>query len=155
MRGFKALNGKTNLNILIFNTIQHSKVRNLYICQRKFKNWRKELKSELPTQNRAIPVSSVQTGVMLQSAKVLDRFLDHCYNVREIDAACYIWMHPEELRDRKTSPFGEGKNLKSVKDRKNLERKKEETQSCRLQQLQIFVQRNGMESQSRNTRKRL
>ena len=94
MRGFKALNGKTSQNILIFNTIQHSKVRNLYICQRKFKNWRKELKSELPTQNRAIPVSSVQTGVMLQSAKVLDRFLDHCYNVREIDAACYIWMHP-------------------------------------------------------------
>lgn len=29
MRGFKALNGKTNRNILIFNTIQHSKVRNL------------------------------------------------------------------------------------------------------------------------------
>lgn len=35
MRGFKALNGKTNLNILIFNTIQHNKVRNLFIYQRK------------------------------------------------------------------------------------------------------------------------
>lgn len=30
MRGFKALNGKTNRNILIFSTIQHSKVRNLF-----------------------------------------------------------------------------------------------------------------------------
>ena len=82
------------------------------------------MKSELPTQDRNAPVSSVQTGSMLQSAKVLDRFLSHCYNVKEIDAARYIWTHPEELRDRKPSPFGEGKNPNSEKDRKNLEKKK-------------------------------
>ena len=35
MRGFKALNGKTKRNTLIFNTIQYSKVRNLFIYQRK------------------------------------------------------------------------------------------------------------------------
>ena len=88
------------------------------------KIWRKELKSELPTQDRNIPVSNVQTGSMLQSAKVLDRFLSHCYNVQEIDAARYIWTHPEELRDGEKSPFGEGKNPNSEKDRKNLEKKK-------------------------------
>ena len=86
--------------------------------------WREELKRELPTQNRNTPVSSVQTGSMLLSAKVLDRFLSHCYNVKEIDAARYIWTHPEELRDRKPSPFGEGKNPNREKDRKNLEKKK-------------------------------
>ena len=38
--------------------------------------------------------------------------------------ARYIWIHPEEPRDRKPSPFGEGKNSNSEKDRKNLEKKK-------------------------------
>ena len=84
-----------------------------------------EIIAEKPAQEFInAPVSSVQTGSMLQSAKVLDRFLSHCYNVKEIDAARYIWTHPEELRDRKTSPLGEGKNPNSEKDRKNLEKKK-------------------------------
>lgn len=94
------------------------------VSGKQVKIWREELKSELPTQDRNAPVSSVQTGSMLQSAKVLDRFLSHCYNVKEIDAARYIWTHPEELRDRKPSLFGEGKNPNSEKDRKNLEKKK-------------------------------
>ena len=100
-------------------------IRECYsVSGKQVKTWREELKSELPTQDRNAPVSSVQTGSMLQSAKVLDRFLSHCYNVKEIDAARYIWTHPEELRDRKPSPFGEGKNPNSEKDRKNLEKKK-------------------------------
>lgn len=100
-------------------------IRECYsVSGKQVKTWREDLKSELPTQDRNTPVSSVQTGSMLQSAKVLDRFLSHCYNVKEIDAARYIWTHPEELRDRKPSPFGEGKNQNSEKDRKNLEKKK-------------------------------
>ena len=100
-------------------------IRECYsVSGKQVKTWREELKSELPTQDRNAPVSSVQTGSMLQSAKVLDRFLSHCYNVKEIDAARYIWTHPEELRDRKPSPFGEGKDPNSEKDRKNLEKKK-------------------------------
>lgn len=87
--------------------------------------WREELKNGgLPTQERHQPTGGVLSGLMLRSSKVLDRFLSHCYNVRELEAAQYIWQHPEELKEPKPSPFGEGKDPNNEKDLRNLTRKK-------------------------------
>ena len=87
---------------------------------------REELKQQrtLPVQQRHQPTAGVLSGAMLRSTKVLDRFLSHCFNVRELEAAQYIWQHPEELRNPEPSPFGEGKDLNSEKDKKNLAAKK-------------------------------
>ena len=88
---------------------------------------REELKTsgELTTIKRNQPTPGVQSGSMLRSLTVLDRFLSHCYNVQELEAAKYIWQHPEELKEPRPSVFGEGKDMNNPKDRKNLAKKKE------------------------------
>ncbi len=121
--------GKLNLAFVPENELCDSCrfIRECYsVSGKNVKERRKELKQQgaLPIQQGHQPTAGVQSGEMLRSVKVLDRFLSHCFNVRELDAAQYIWQHPEELKDPKPSPFGEGKDMSSEKDRKNLAAKR-------------------------------
>ena len=42
----------------------------------------------------------------------------------EIDAIKYVWSNPHKMERVRISPLGEGKDLRSQKDIKNLENKK-------------------------------
>lgn len=82
-----------------------------------------ETSGELNVSAETKEVKSTKMGIMLQSRSVLGRFLDHCRDVVELDAAQYIWKHPDKLQFKKPSPFGEVKT-NSKKDKRNLDKKK-------------------------------
>lgn len=67
---------------------------------------------------------NLQTGRLLRSKKPLSRLLDHCMSHRTIDAALDMWDNPSNLKFKRESPLGEGKDLSSSRAQKNIEKKK-------------------------------
>ncbi len=86
---------------------------------------RKRLSSsnEMPTAKNHTEQPNLTTNAILKSGKVLERFLSHCKSIEELDAAKYIWNNPGDMVFVRHSPFGEGKDLTSTKDLKNLAKK--------------------------------
>ena len=66
---------------------------------------------------------NLQTGRLLRSKKPLSRLLDHCKKHRTIDAALDMWDNPSNLKFKRESPLGEGKDLSSPRAQKNIEKK--------------------------------
>ena len=94
---------------------------------REFRLERTELFNEetVHTQTRDLPCEGVMSKRLLRSTTVLDRFRSHCYNKDEVEAAKYIWEHPEKMRFIRDSPLGEGKSKDNPDDIKNIQKKKE------------------------------
>lgn len=68
---------------------------------------------------------SLITGVLNRTNKVRNRLLTHCRHDYDVDAAVYIWNHPDKLTFEGVSPLGEGKDMDSSKHRDNIKRKQE------------------------------
>lgn len=64
------------------------------------------------------------TSSLYLGKKPLERIINHCISVDEIDAVNYIWQHPDKLRNPHISPLGEGKDMTSEKVQKNIEKKR-------------------------------
>lgn len=68
--------------------------------------------------------SNLYTSRLLRKKKPLERILNHTVSEEEIDALKFIWNNPNELKYLKISPLGEGKDLTSPKDIKNIKKKR-------------------------------
>ena len=71
----------------------------------------------------AEPFDNLKTGNLLRSRKALERLMAHCMNHRTIDAALDMWDNPSNLKFKRESPLGEGKDLDSETAQKNLKKK--------------------------------
>lgn len=80
---------------------------------------------EMPTSTEVVNYDNLESNELLETKKSLRRFLSHCYTMEEIEAAKYIWNHPEELRFERVSPLGEGKDMDNPEDAKNIQNKKD------------------------------
>lgn len=69
------------------------------------------------------PFDNLKTGNLLRSRKALERLMAHCMNHRTIDAALDMWDNPSNLKFKRVSPLGEGKDLDSEIAQKNLQKK--------------------------------
>ena len=78
---------------------------------------------ELPVSMDTSTQSNLASGCIRQSKKSLNRILQHCSTNEELDAANYIWNHPETLKHKRVSPMGEGKDMNDPKKIKNVEQK--------------------------------
>lgn len=78
---------------------------------------------ELPVSMDTSAQSNLASGCIRQSKKSLNRILQHCSTNEELDAANYIWNHPETLKHKRVSPMGEGKDMNDPKKIKNVEQK--------------------------------
>ena len=70
-----------------------------------------------------VPFDNLKTGNLLRSRKALERLMAHCMNHRTIDAALDMWDNPSNLKFKRVSPLGEGKDLDSEIAQKNLQKK--------------------------------
>lgn len=68
--------------------------------------------------------SNLHTSNLLRKKKSLERLLNHTISEEEIDALKFIWNNPNELKHLRVSPLGEGKDLTSPKDIKNIKKKR-------------------------------
>lgn len=68
---------------------------------------------------------NLHTSKLLRKKKPLERILNHAASEEEIDALKFIWNNPNKLKYVRISPLGEGKDLTSPKDIKNIKKKKE------------------------------
>lgn len=71
----------------------------------------------------AEPFDNLKTGNLLRSSKTLERLMAHCMRHNQIDAALDMWDNPSNLKFKRESPLGEGKDLNSPKAQKNIEKK--------------------------------
>jgi len=69
--------------------------------------------------------ADVVSGVLNRTKKVRNRLLKHCHHDYDVEAAVYIWNHPEKLVFDKVSPLGEGKDLSNSEIQANIQRKKD------------------------------
>lgn len=69
-------------------------------------------------------VPNLYTSKLLQSKKSLERVLSHTVSEEEIEAIKFIWNNPKKLKRVRISSLGEGKDLQSQKDKKNLANKR-------------------------------
>lgn len=69
------------------------------------------------------PFDNLKTGNLLRSSKTLERLMAHCMRHNQIDAALDMWDNPSNLKFKRESPLGEGKDLNSPKAQKNIEKK--------------------------------
>lgn len=79
---------------------------------------------EMPTEYELSTFDNLQTNKLLRSDKVKNRLLWHTFSLQELNAAKYIWNHPDKLNFERVSILGEGKDLTKSEDSKNVERKK-------------------------------
>lgn len=70
-------------------------------------------------------VSALTTGRLHKSGKSRQRLLTHLHHDYDVEAAVYIWSHPEILEFVGISPLGEGKDMSLQKNIDNIRKKKE------------------------------
>ena len=85
----------------------------------------KAVQNYSPSEPEHKLLANLKTKEMLISKKPLNRLLNHCRTVDDIEAAVYIWTHPEKLSYIKPSHLGEHKDMTDPKSQKNIQRKKE------------------------------
>lgn len=69
--------------------------------------------------------SNLFTEKILLKFSALKNTVNHCINEEELAALKYVWANPDKLKYKRISEMGEGKNLKSEKDIKNIRKKQE------------------------------
>lgn len=69
--------------------------------------------------------SNLFTEKILLKFSALKNTVNHCINEEELAALKYVWANPDKLKYKRISEMGEGKNLKSEKDIKNIRNKQE------------------------------
>lgn len=70
------------------------------------------------------PYSNLKSGFLKRQGKSRKFLLKHCYKSESIEAAEYIWGHPEELKFKRRSELGENKDMSLQKNINNIESKK-------------------------------
>lgn len=70
------------------------------------------------------PVREVVSGRLLRSDNVKERFLSHAKTSDKLDAALFVWNHPNRLKYIRKSELGENKNMALDKDIRNIREKK-------------------------------
>lgn len=78
----------------------------------------------MPTSEEDVPLPQTITGRIRRYSGAKKELLSHTNNVQELDAARYVWNHPEKMRYVGNSPLGQGKDKTDIKDRKNIGKKK-------------------------------
>ena len=62
--------------------------------------------------------------IILYNRHSKPRFLKHAHHDYDVDAAVYVWNHPDELAYKDVSILGEVKDLANPEDIENIKRKK-------------------------------
>ena len=62
------------------------------------------------------------TGTLRKTNTAKKEFLSHTYSYSDLNAAKFIWNHPEKMRYVGNSPLGADKDKTSIDDRKNIEK---------------------------------
>ena len=70
------------------------------------------------------PISTLATGRLHKSGKSRYRLMQHLHHDYDVEAAVYIWSHPEVLKFVGVSPLGEGKDMSIQKNIDNIRKKK-------------------------------
>lgn len=70
------------------------------------------------------PVREVVSGRLLRSNSVKERLISHTRNRHELDAALFVWNHPNRLKYVRKSELGENKDLSLPRDARNIASKK-------------------------------
>ena len=111
----KAVTGEVSKNS-ITGYIDFSKVRTLR---------QQALTSDEFELNGLQDYSNLFTEKILLKFSALKNTVNHCINEEELAALKYVWANPDKLKYKRISEMGEGKNLKSEKDIKNIRKKQE------------------------------
>lgn len=93
------------------------------IDEKTFAKWESAVVDGVMPKLDKTPCQSVRSGILNRTNKVRNTFIRHCHHDYEVDAAVYIWNHPEELEFVRVSPLGEGKDMSTEKAQRNIKKK--------------------------------
>lgn len=109
--------------VMPLNAVSNEESRLRKMSFVKIRNTLRKSDELMPSPNVREKYDNLATKTLKRSKMARKDFLHHANNKDELLAARYIWNHIEELQHTRTSPFGEGKD--AVKDKENLDKKKE------------------------------
>ena len=67
---------------------------------------------------------NLHIGIIHLSGKARERLLKHAHHDYDVDAAVYVWNHPNKLKYLRLSPLGEGKDMSLPKNKDNIKNKR-------------------------------
>lgn len=81
-------------------------------------------KDLMPKADKSVH-NNLKTGILNRTNKVRNTLLKHCHHDYDVEAAVYIWNHPEKLSYVRPSELGEGKDMSTPEAQANIKKKKE------------------------------
>ncbi len=85
---------------------------------------RKHAVEYMPIEDGLVNYENISSGKLNQGNKPRTRFLRHCFDSEELEAAVYFWNNPHLLDSPRISILGENKDMTDPKTQKNIESKK-------------------------------